>query len=317
MKTEKLHANVWLIVLAFVSSAVCAAQGDVKGSRDHPLVGRYKGSVIFDYKAFQYDEYSLITGLKAGDRLPLEGKVTKILYRVPKGRATLEVMRNYEQALNANGFEKIFSCDKNTCGTEHAARVHFRTTVLGEKGLSFIGDFWKDQRFLSAKLARPEGDIYVSIYDFNDPDWDGHLVSVDVIELRAMEQDQIIVDANEMARQISESGRISLYGIYFDTDRADIKPESRPMLDEIARLMSAHPNLKLMIVGHTDNQGGIEYNLDLSTRRATSVWNELVSGYGISDSRLRSWGVGYLAPVATNKTEEGRAQNRRVELVEQ
>jgi OOP family OmpA-OmpF porin len=133
----------------------------------------------------------------------------------------------------------------------------------------------------------------------------------------ATKQDLAGVNADTMARSIADTGRIALYGIHFDTDKVEIKPESWPTIEQIARLMKRLPNLKLVIVGHTDNQGGLEYNMDLSTRRAKAVEAALIKGYGIQAGRLAAWGAGYLAPIASNQTKQGRAKNRRVELVEQ
>ncbi|MBV9489754.1 MAG: OmpA family protein, partial [Verrucomicrobia bacterium] len=107
----------------------------------------------------------------------------------------------------------------------------------------------------------------------------------------------------------------ALYGIYFDTNRTDIKPESRPTLEQIADLLKRQPDLKLLVVGHTDNVGDFESNRDLSQRRAASVVNALVTGFGIAPDRLVPFGVSYASPVASNGTAEGRSQNRRVELV--
>ena len=135
-----------------------------------------------------------------------------------------------------------------------------------------------------------------------------------VIELQAMEYE--MVDANKMAEAIIETGRVSLYGIYFDTDKATIKQESQPTLQEIGKLLEQHSELQLVIVGHTDNQGSFDYNMNLSRLRADAVKRELVSNYGIAAARLESWGVAYLAPVASNGSDEGRAKNRRVDLVE-
>lgn len=120
-----------------------------------------------------------------------------------------------------------------------------------------------------------------------------------------------------MADRIDAEGRVALYGIYFDTDSAAVKPDSRPTLDEIAGLLRDSPGLKLLVVGHTDNQGGFDYNIDLSTRRAAAVAEALADGHGVDPGRFKPWGVGYTAPVAANTNEAGRARNRRVELVPQ
>ena len=115
---------------------------------------------------------------------------------------------------------------------------------------------------------------------------------------------------------ISTSGSIALYGIYFDTGKADIKPESAETLKQIAALLSENKNLKLLVVGHTDTAGTFAYNMDLSSRRAASVTKELTAKYGAPADRLTPVGVSYACPVAPNTTEDGRAKNRRVALVE-
>jgi OmpA-OmpF porin, OOP family len=124
-----------------------------------------------------------------------------------------------------------------------------------------------------------------------------------------------MVDAGAMAKGLREKGHIALYGIYFDTDKAAIKPQSRPTLDEIAKLLQAQPQLNVVIVGHTDSQGAYEYNMELSRRRAEAISAELVNSYRIAKTRLRTAGVGFLAPIGSNSTDDGRALNRRVELV--
>ena len=125
----------------------------------------------------------------------------------------------------------------------------------------------------------------------------------------------VVVKASDMAKQIDASGRIALYGLFFDTDKAEVKPESNPTLTEIAALLNSNPKLSILIVGHTDNQGAYDYNLDLSRRRADAVVKALVAGFKADGRRLRPAGVGMLAPAAPNDAEDGRAKNRRVEIV--
>jgi len=123
------------------------------------------------------------------------------------------------------------------------------------------------------------------------------------------------VDAAAMAKGLGDTGHIALYGIYFDTDKAVVKPESRPTLEQIAKLLASQPQLGVYVVGHTDSQGAADYNLDLSRRRAEAVAAELVKNFRIAPTRLKTAGVGLLAPVGSNASEAGRALNRRVELV--
>jgi outer membrane protein OmpA-like peptidoglycan-associated protein len=135
-----------------------------------------------------------------------------------------------------------------------------------------------------------------------------------IVEEEEMEQD-IVVDAKSMMSDINAQGRVALYGIYFEFDKSEVKPESDPTLKEISKLLAENPKLKLYVVGHTDNVGDFSYNMKLSQSRADAVVKDLISKYGVDKNRLTPAGVGPLAPVTTNDTEEGKAKNRRVELI--
>jgi outer membrane protein OmpA-like peptidoglycan-associated protein len=137
-----------------------------------------------------------------------------------------------------------------------------------------------------------------------------------IVEKGSMAQD-IIANAEVFSKDIKETGHTAVYGIYFDTGKSVIKPESETALGEIAKLLKADAGLKVNVVGHTDSVGGIESNMKLSQGRANAVVQALVGKYGIAATRLKAYGVGPLAPIAPNDTEEGRAKNRRVELVKQ
>ena len=136
-----------------------------------------------------------------------------------------------------------------------------------------------------------------------------------VIEKKAMQQ-EVTLDAGAMAHGIGETGRVAIYGILFDTGRSELEPESGPALIEIAKLLQDNPALRVFVVGHTDMVADLATNVNLSLARAQSVVNALVREHGIGGARLIAYGDGPYAPVATNKTDEGRARNRRVELVE-
>jgi outer membrane protein OmpA-like peptidoglycan-associated protein len=146
----------------------------------------------------------------------------------------------------------------------------------------------------------------------------GHsIVLLDLVEAAPMETRMVTVDASAMAKDIAASGHVALYGILFDTDKTDIKSESAATIAEIARLLQQDPKIALFVVGHTDNVGGYDHNMDLSQRRATAVVRELTVKHGVAASRLKAAGTGPLAPVAPNDSDQGRARNRRVELVKQ
>jgi OOP family OmpA-OmpF porin len=321
----RLHRPV-LILSAALLAAVGAAPvrgADVPGSHDHPLVSRYAGSEIIKYDTRSFDEYGLLVrkvthyggkGKNMDAAQVLEGPVTRISYRAPAERSTLEVFRNYEAAMAAGGFEVLFECSNEACGGRN-----FNHAVV-PYDLNF-GDNYEDQRYQAARLGREEGDVYVALYVVRNTTSGGEkkgriFVQLDLIETKPMEAGMVTVDAAAMAKQIGAEGHVALYGIYFDFDKADVKPESKPALDEIAKLLKEQPTLKLWVVGHTDNVGAPGYNVNLSRRRAQSVVQALIGDYGVESSRLRPEGVGMLAPVASNKNEQGRALNRRVELVE-
>jgi len=127
----------------------------------------------------------------------------------------------------------------------------------------------------------------------------------------------VVATAAAMDGGLASSGHVVVNGILFDTGKADVKPESAPALEEVAKLLKQNPTLKVYVVGHTDNVGSLAANIDLSKRRAAAVVQSLTTTYGISTASLQAYGNGPYAPVASNHSEDGRALNRRVELVEQ
>lgn len=138
-----------------------------------------------------------------------------------------------------------------------------------------------------------------------------------VVESKPMDTGLVTVAANTLDQNLINTGKAVIYGVYFDFDKADIKPESKPQLDQIAQLMNDHADLKLTITGHTDNQGSGDNNLKLSQRRADAIVTALVGNYAVMSNRLSAQGMGASSPVASNDTDEGRAKNRRVELIKQ
>jgi outer membrane protein OmpA-like peptidoglycan-associated protein len=134
-----------------------------------------------------------------------------------------------------------------------------------------------------------------------------------IITEKPMEQ-EVSADASSLSDELNKSGHVAVYGIQFDTGKATIQPGSENVLGEIVKLLQQNPSLKLRVEGHTDNQGNAAANQALSEKRAQAVvaW---LTGKGISASRLTAKGFGATKPVADNGTEDGRAKNRRVELV--
>lgn len=160
------------------------------------------------------------------------------------------------------------------------------------------------------KVVRDDKEVWIDLWVTSD----GEGYRLTIVEKAIMKQ-EVVADPKALAGDIREKGRVAVYGIYFDTASAVIKPESEPTLKAIADMLKADGALKLYVVGHTDWVGKLDYNMDLSGKRAQSVVEALVSKHGIAAGRLAAKGVGPLAPVAANTTEEGRKLNRRVELV--
>ncbi len=314
--TKRLRLILTAAVCLSATSSLALAQGqDIEGGKDHSLVSRYPGSWIIGYVYREYDEYLFPEGKVQGDKPVksenLEGKITRITYSIPQGRSTLEVLRNFQDAFARAGFKTLFACKEDDCGSGEVKQTVNTDNVVNwwhtEPGMA--------QRQLSAKLSRPEGDVYISLHVTNgDPNPSAQL---DIVEMKPMEAGLVTVNAETLAGDITRTGHASVYGIYFDTAKADVKPESDGTLKEIAKLLQEHSELKLYVVGHTDNQGGFDMNMDLSRRRGEAVVKVLTEKYGVPGARLRACGDGPTAPVASNATEDGRAKNRRVELVSQ
>ena len=318
------------------------------------LLPRYAGSFILAQTRKDFDELILPLGKTIGSSYQtdpdkklryekvetVEGRLTRTVYVVPEGRSTLEVVRNYTNELEGKGAKTLFQCSKAECG-EDFHKLHGVPRALKPEGTAYnrarrdltgnvleYVDPSADQRLWVGKWERGGGaDVYVSIYAATQTGGSmGNvsaalkgrvLVMLDVLETKAMQQNLAFVSAEQIGGALGKDGRVALYGILFDFDKADIKPESDKQLVEMANLLKATPGLKVFIVGHTDNKGTFTYNTDLSQRRAEAVAKALASRYGIAADRLVAKGVGPLSPLAPNDDEDGQSKNRRVELVRQ
>ena len=329
---------------------------DIEGAADNPLIKRYENSFIVSYERFSYTDFRVpLSPLKpsadpdardqsnnrvyAPDKAEeLEGALTRLAYVLPPERSPLEVLRNYQDVVEAAKGQILFECKKEECGGDAGRsssggggdmslmQYFFYEKDLKDKGFSngscALTSGLNDQRYFTAKIAQEDGDVYVTVQTFSLIDdlyckaLNGRTIAVvHILEPKARDKKMVVVAAAEMADSLTTTGSISLYGIFFDTDKTDLKPESEPTLKEIAKLMTEAKDMSVIVVGHTDNQGSFDYNLDLSSRRAQSVKQELTSKYGIAGERLIAAGAGMMAPVASNDNDAGRAKNRRVVLV--
>jgi len=251
-------------------------QEDAEGCKDHPLLTRMKNYYITNCEEYEYDSAEFYDA--QDNEYIIEGHKWVISYSLKEGFTPPGQLKVRRNYINA--IKKIGG------------------TILYDKGV-----------YMKVTRGGKETWIYLWVSD------DGSDYELTIVERTTMEQ-EVVADPKALANDIAKTGHASVYGIYFDVDSDAIKPESEPTLKAIAEMLKSSPNLKVYIVGHTDMTGSFEHNMDLSLKRAKSVVKALVSKYGIPQNRLKAEGVGPLSPVSTNKTEEGRKLNRRVELVE-
>ncbi len=284
MVKKKLTGIPLLLFTLILAGGIASAAPDPddrEGSKDPPLFNRMPGYYIDRSDDIEFDSYTFQVG--PGKTRTVEGHHYFLIYW-PKKNVTvpspLQIGRNYLNAVKAIGGQLVY-------------------------------EFHDPDEDIVLKIVKDGMETWAYVNASANSSY-----SIHIVQKQAMNQD-VVADAKSLARSIKDSGKASIYGIYFDTGKAEIKKESEPALNEIAKLLKADPGLKLYIVGHTDNVGGLDYNMKLSKDRADAVLKTLVGNYSAAAAGLQAFGVGPLAPVASNQAEEGRAKNRRVELVAQ
>jgi OmpA-OmpF porin, OOP family len=282
---KNCRSVVFLIVIAILIASVSpinaappAKEPDATGCSDHPLFTRMQNMRLVLCKTTAFDSFKFKTGKST--ETAVEGKRYDIKYQTLPGNeypGVLAIIRNHQQAITNIG-----------------------GTVL-----------YEDQRYTWLKVEKDGKEIWAQV----DTAWNkGYMLTI--IEKKAMTQE--VVSSMELFQSgLKTTGHVEVPGIFFDTGKSVLKPESEASVAEIAKLLNADPVLKVYVVGHTDNVASLDLNLRLSQARAEAVVQALVAKHGIAAGRLSGQGVGPLAPVADNGDDAGRAKNRRVELVKQ
>lgn len=329
---------------------------DIKGAKDLSYMGRYEGSKIVAYQHKRYDRFILpLAALKADEgkrdghnntyfapqkSKKLEGEHTRIVYILPSDRTPLEVLKNYEDEVTSKEGKILFECEKSECGGDSGrgcagggGNMSLSMFMQSEEDVNTYNELFSngycaltsritEQHYFSAELSKKH--VYLSVLTYRVSDdsfcnaFNNRTVAVvDALQVKEREQKMVVIKADEMSKKIHSEGKIALYGIFFDTDKAIIKAKSKPTLDEIAKMLKANPKEKILVVGHTDNAGTFTYNQKLSEKRAKAVVKALIKQYGISAKRLHATGVSYACPAASNENEKGRSKNRRVVLVKE
>jgi outer membrane protein OmpA-like peptidoglycan-associated protein len=273
-------ALIFSLVLILAGQGFSMAQEqDVKGSKDHPLLTRMPDFHITGYKDTEFDSYKFNIQNKTPE--VIEGHKYYLQYNLNTGSSEpgeLKIRRNVQDALKKIGGKVVFDDNFNKAST--------------------------------IVIQKDNKETWVEVRSYNN------MYRLNIVERETMKQD-ITANAEAMGNDINSTGHVAVYGIYFDSGKAEIKPESDLAIEQISKLLLGDAALKLYVVGHTDNVGTIEANMKLSKDRADAVVNSLVTKYKIPAARLKSYGVASLSPVASNDSEEGKTKNRRVELVKQ
>jgi outer membrane protein OmpA-like peptidoglycan-associated protein len=271
--------------IVMLTACFAFAQADKAGTKDYPGISRMPGYYIYDASDKKFDSFSFpVTQNGKETAQQVEGHLYKIQYIIKEGAAptsTLQVIRNYQNAVRSAGGQVM-------------------NDVSGDSG---------NWRNTTLRLTKGDKELWILVEARDDHH------DVTIVEKQAMAQ-EVVVTAEALGSDLNAGGRVAVYGIYFDTGKSDLKPDSDAALAEIAKLLKQKPALKVFIVGHTDMVGDPAMNVKLSQARAQSVVSALTTKYGIAAARMVPFGNGPYSPVASNKTEDGRAKNRRVELVE-
>lgn len=295
----------------FLSSSV--AQADTY--ENYPVFGGYPGGRLSFAQTIDYDSFTLPTAKVDGSSFPykvkeieVKGKIFQYLYEINKV-STLQVYENYITAITKAGFQTVFSCKLISCGSDNEA------SNLGEHIAvnNNLYSMHEKPYYILAKKNSGNASIYGAWF-IGGLNGDVAVQQV-IVEEKSLETGLIDVNPEMIKQQIDIEGKALIYGIYFDTGKATVKPGSKPTMDAIATLLTKNKALLLYVVGHTDDTGAGSSNVELSRQRALAVVNELVTDYKIPAARLQAQGLGPYAPASNNTSETGKQKNRRVELV--
>lgn len=249
----------------------------------------------------------------------IEGEINRKFYTAPKGVTPLEIIKNYEQALKTKGAE-IIHLSQNAyrhTNQESGERILFMRDLFSHARIKHQGYAHlmlprKANHYLSAKVSRDASDIFISVASAVVDDVNYY----EVVTVVAKAMDMNNVTLNILNDGIANNGKVPIYDIYFDTGKFTLKENSDTALTTIASYLQKNKQQQFVVVGHTDNTGDFNANLKLSLKRAQAVVDALVQNYAIEKKQIMAYGVGSVAPVTSNSSEDGKGRNRRVELVE-
>jgi OOP family OmpA-OmpF porin len=286
------------------------------------------GAILTVERATTLDSFDAPVGAFADGVVPvvtLEGAITRRAWRIPTGGLTpLQVMLPLRENLIELGYEPVFECASEACG---GFDFRFATEVLPGPNMyvnisryryltAFLGSREAPARAVGVLVSVTSASAYVQvILADTGVDVEDLLPDRQVSPVEPTGLPDVATNGGATEDKLLENGFLILRDLDFATGTSDLGPGPYASLDRLAALLKVRADLRVALVGHTDTVGGLAPNIELSRARARSVRARLIEDYGISADRLDAEGMGYLAPVASNLTPEGREQNRRVEAV--
>jgi OOP family OmpA-OmpF porin len=341
-----MRISALFFFVSLLAAQVTQQTFEAKDLKDLSVLSRFTGSTLLDGNEVSYAEVEYPSPQGTKDPFIPQGKLTWRTYVAPEARSPIEVYRNYEAALKQAGFTVKLSCAPQACRWRSYSKpdayaknivdlapskriiVGYSNSPASPADLigstNFTGLYalrtqnGATQHFflaIGARVAKSSltlPDKKTALKDLGERTY----IFLSLLEEKAPDLGNVqVFDATAIQGKLATEGKIALYSLYFDTGKADLKPESKPQLDSMAEVLKSNPTYNVYIVGHTDTVGDLTMNLDLSRRRAQAVSTALASSYGIPVTRINAQGAGPLAPIASNAEEAGRKLNRRVEMV--
>ena len=287
---HKMLATMALSLITAVAALPAGAQDNPK-CEPNPLFSRFTGEVMSKCERARFKQLEMWRAASPDkperdhSAYKIEGEYWSYFNDIARDASglhpgKLEVRRNFENAVRAA---------KGTVLAVSSSKVYY-------------------------VIQRPDGEYHGASGCGRGGGDDCSATHHQIVRVAAMQQ-SVVVSAEQIAKGIADEGKVVFYGLYFDSGKSALKPESAPTLEEMAKWLAANPANNVYIVGHTDMQGSVDSNMGLSRARAAAVVDALIKQHAVKRERLGSEGVGPYAPLSNNTSEAGRVKNRRVEMV--
>ncbi len=290
---------------------------------DTGIISIYEGSKVIYDDQIGFEEFPLL--VSDDSVMTVEGIIRRQWCQAPDSRSPFEVIRNYEQVIRNMKGELLFvTGDPQSIKIDNEKiakyfNLHRKNRGLATNVVSYHKFPTGMSEFLTARITSPDEEYYLTIASGR-----GHSAArqadktyfeIVTLEVESMELGMVTMD--ELREGIDAYGKALVYNIHFETGSAEVRPESAEALRIISEFMKQNPSERFFVVGHTDNVGDYDMNHELSYARANAVVERLIDEYGVDNKQIKPVGVGPVSPVFSNSTEEGKARNRRVEIVKQ